>query len=199
MVQPKPYIVRQHAGVFAGFVLVGAVFVAAPWFIADWDNILVRAFFTILGCLTIFVGLRAWRTCRIGLAADKHGLWCSGVWGVKHVLIPWDSMQSVRRITWNSIEGAHDGVLLALDEHWPHPLGVEAAHRVRSELQRRIGPQDEPNPLVLGHDEWDWRIDELIDLVRQCIRDPGAREELGEFRPSKGTSTMMINRSQATT
>ena len=118
------YIARQHAHVFVVFVvfvLVGVLFCVSPWFINDGSGILACVFLPLLGLLSIGIGLLGWKAGRVGIVADRNGIWCSGFSLSQKTLIPWDSILGIKKVTWTSPEGEHDGVLIGLTENMPHP------------------------------------------------------------------------------
>lgn len=194
----QPYLVRQHAGEFVVFVLLGILFCVFPWvsyftdadFPTGFGTVAMLLGFPLMGCLAIVTGVAAWKISRVGLTADRDGIWMNGgTFGIQKTLIPWDDMRNVKKVAWTSPEGEHEGVLIDLKEHAVHPYGEEWLQNFRKQMERWIGPVEYPKPLMLSHDEWDWRIDEFTALVARCIHDPAAREALGEFRSPDGSPT----------
>ena len=85
-------------------------------------------------------------------------------------------------MTWQSPEGEHDGVLIGLNENFAYP-GVR--YFEHADLERLIGDVEFSNPLLLGHDEWNWKPDEFVALVLRCIHDADARKQLGHYRTER--------------
>lgn len=177
------YLVRQRPLVFIVFVVGGLLLCIFPWtIIGGGDAILARLVISIIGLVSVAAGLVGWKTARIGLVADRRGIWCSGYFVVKKAFVPWDAMVGVRKVTWSSFEGEHEGVLIGLTDQAIHPGGVNSARFCQSELQRLIGNHDFSHPLLLYHDEWDWRPDEFVAFASRYIKDAVARELLRDWR-----------------
>ena len=179
----KIYIVRQDALGSVVFVLGGILFCVFPWFTNDDGGFFVIAFFVLIGAMAVCAGIVGWVCFRVGLVADRHGIWCSGRSLSQKSHVPWDSMLGTRKLKWTSHEGEHEGVVIGLKENTPHPLGSKVvALIIKSELEKLVGEIEYANPLFLAHDEWDWQPDDFVTLASTCIRDANARKELGEYK-----------------
>lgn len=73
-------------------------------------------------------------------------------------------------------------MLIGLNENFSYPGVRDFEH---AQIQRLIGDVEFSNPLLLGHDEWDWRPDEFVALVLRCMHDADARNELGQYRTER--------------
>ena len=176
-----PYVVRQDAFVFVAFLLVGVGFVVASWFDTQplWLHVMCVGF----GMLAFGAGVVGWKSARVGLVADRAGIWLAGYSFIRKTLVPWNSIIAVKRHDWSSPEGQHQGVLIGLESIEDHPAckwfevyGEQIDGQVAKERGDDFGV-----PLLIGHDEWDWDPDEFVELVSDCLKDPASRDALGEF------------------
>jgi hypothetical protein len=183
---PNVYVVRQHAYVYFAFGVGGVLFCVLPWTINELGDgiggILGRTFLSLLGLVSIAVGLIGWKAARIGIVVDRNGIWCGGFAPIEKTLVPWSAMLGVRKVTWTSPEGEHEGVVIGLHEDAVHPGGQDFARTTRTEIERLVGDIEYSNPLLLGHDEWDWQPDAFVALASRYIEDSNARDELEEWR-----------------
>jgi hypothetical protein len=180
-----PYIVRQQAFVFVAFVFAGGLFCVFPWLVSQvptWMKLGCSG----MGLLALFAGIWGWRVARIGLIADRHGLWLAGYSFTGKRLVPWDSVIAVKKVSWNSPEGEHTDVVIGLRSVESHP----AREMLQWHSTHFDGEADDDRfriPLPIGHDEWDWEPDVFVQWVQQCIQSPISRLSLGEYTGSRGS------------
>lgn len=174
-----PFIVRQHAFAFIAFCVSGLLACVLPWVVGPLP-IGMRLGCLGFGLLALFAGILGWKAARIGLVADRRGIWLAGYSFIRKRLIPWDSIIAVKKVTWNSPEGEHTDVVIGLASIESHParelLQLHNAHFAAESDDERFRI-----PLRVGHDEWDWEPEAFVELVQQCINAPDYREALGVF------------------
>lgn len=184
MSEPNILIVRQHPSAFVVFILGGVVFIGLTVSGMNPAPGYVQAFMIFLGLLSIAAGIIGWKAGRIGLVLDRQGLWSSDFAFCNLTLIPWAAIQDVRKITWTSMEGEHEALLLSVDaDRFPQAHG-SMPDDARAWFEKTIGPLEYASPVVLSHDEWDWDLDEFLAVCQTCIADVRARQTLGEYRNS---------------
>ncbi len=174
-----PYVVRQEITAFIVPCAAGALFVIAPFFPEFGGPIWIRISSVLMGMVAITVGCFGYRLSRIGVRLDEAGIWTCGLSIGQLKLIPWTAIVQVRKITFNSPEGEHEGVLVGINTPDCYPFGEQHAERGKQELSRLIGPIEFPCAVLLNHDEWDWDIDEFLNLAQQCLNDRD-----GGYQPS---------------
>lgn len=140
----------------------------------------MRGFLTLLGLICVSIGVWGWKTCRIGVVADRHGIWISQASPLIKNPVLWDDMQDLKKISWTSKEGEHSGIVVHFNKDLTLPEHAEYMRDLRAELVR-LGKLDWHNFVVLSHDEWDWSPDDFMAFATKAIQDPYAREDLDEY------------------
>ncbi|HID74794.1 MAG TPA: hypothetical protein EYP56_02215 [Planctomycetaceae bacterium] len=182
--QGRTIVVRQRATVFVVFVAGGVFFLAFSW-LMDNVPLWARLLFSGLSLVAIAAGSLGWWHFRIGLAIDRHGIWCSEYRFLGYRLIPWQHIEDAKLVWWHDLEGDHEGLLLELKSIAPHPCGPKEAESYRAELEALLGSIDFFNPVLLHHEQWQWSPGEVAELVRRCLQNPAERRKLGQFAKPK--------------
>lgn len=174
-----PYVVRQNLLPFVALASSGLLLIGAPLLVGFVDPVWVQMLSVAIGLICSLAAYFGYRVAVVGVRLDVEGIWVSGFSSGQLKLIPWDAIAGVRKITYADPEGEQDGVLVGINTPDCYPFGEEHAERGKQELSRLIGPIEFPCAVLLNHDEWDWDIDEFLNLAQQCLNDHG-----GGYQPS---------------
>lgn len=186
------YVVRQHWLTFVVFIAGGALFLVGPWVpgVEFQGHLWARLIFSILGLLALLLGIHGMRTQRIAVILDAVGIQPRCLTGNAEI-VPWCEVSGVKKVSYTSPEGTHEGVVVGLNSAEHFPYGREHTEHITREIKKLIPTDEFDVCFVLTHDDWDWNIDEFLNVARRCLSDCGGecRSSLVEPSASQARAT----------